>query len=131
MKTRFNYTVLPSLIFVMASWNTNTKDDGPHGGITKKADNYFIEIKTSDKFVNTWLLDNKMNPIGNKNIACDAKFILADSSFLNIKLLPFDKDGFVTDNVPGCRVIKIIYTVSAQTNVSEIFENEVAITKSK
>jgi hypothetical protein len=131
MKTLFNYAFLPGLLLTLGSWHTNPTQDGPHGGIAKKADNYFIEFKTSDKFVNVWLLDSKMKAMSNKDIACGAKFILADSTSLNVKLLPLDKDGFVTENIPGCRAIKISFTVSAQTTVSEIFENQIAVTKGK
>jgi hypothetical protein len=130
MKTLFNYAILPGLLLTLGSWHVNPKD-GPHGGITKRADNYFIEVKTSDKFVNAWLLDTQMKPIDNKDIACGAKFILADSTSLNVKLLPLDKDGFVTDNIPGCRAIKISFTLSSQTTVAEIFENQLPVTKSK
>ncbi|MES2763774.1 MAG: hypothetical protein V4677_16280 [Bacteroidota bacterium] len=131
MKTLFNYAFLPGLMLTLGSWHINVKDDGPHGGITKKADNYFIEMKTVDKFVNVWLLDSKMKTIPNKDIACGAKFIMADSTTLNVKLLPLDKDGFVTENVAGCRAIKISFTLSAQTSVSEIFENQIPVTKGK
>lgn len=68
--------------------------EGPHGGAVKQAGDYHIEVKTVYPYFYAFLLDKSSRPISNKGISCEAKFIFADHTDINVSLGPFEEDGF-------------------------------------
>ncbi len=101
---------------------------GPHGGIVKKADNYFIEITNPDKFFFVYLLDKNSKTISNKGISADVKFFLPDSSIFNVQLKPSADDAFTGSGVPEFYACRVTFNVFGKS-VSAKFENMASVAK--
>lgn len=97
---------------------------GPHDGIVKPAGEYHIEMKNTYDYFFTYLLDKNQNPIPNKGIQCEVKFIHGDTTSTIIPLKPYGDDGFssATHSLQfnSCR---IYFTVKGKL-VSALFENQ-------
>src|SRR4051812_37856045 len=98
------------------------QDKGPHGGIVKKADNYFIEMINPEKFLSAYLLDKSMKTISNKGISGDVKFFLPDSSIFDVQLKPSSDDAFTGEGIPGFYTCKVTFNIFGRS-VSAKFDN--------
>lgn len=67
---------------------------GPHNGIVKPAGEYNIEMKNTYDYFFAYLLDKNQEPIPNKGMQCEVKFIHPDTTSTTIPLKPFEEDGF-------------------------------------
>lgn len=123
MKTFLILVILPFLI--VAPLTTDLiQTPGPHGGKIKKADQYYIEQKSDDHFVYTYLLDSRKRTMSSKNVTCTARFFLSDSTDLVIALKPFGDNGFSGEHISGYKVYKITYVIDVETKVSALFDSE-------
>ena len=122
MKAILNFLVLPCLLITPIAVDL-MQTGGPHGGVLKKSNNYYIEMKTVDNFFYTYLLDGKQKVISSKNLSCNVRFFLADSTDLILQLKPFD-NGFKGENIQGYRYCKITFNVDEKTTESALFENQ-------
>ncbi|MBA3680932.1 MAG: hypothetical protein H0W73_07160 [Bacteroidetes bacterium] len=113
--------LLYCILIAFVSWS-KTQTKGPHGGIIKKIQNYYIEINTPGKFIYTYLLDKKLNTISNKEVTCDVKFSLPDSTSFNLKLKPHTDGGFIGENLNGFYGCIVTFTAFGKT-LSAKYEN--------
>ena len=113
----FLYCVTIALV----SWN-KLSSTGPHGGTLKKAGNYFIEMKTVEKFFYAYLLDKKLKSIDNKNVSGEVKFFMSDSTNFNVSLKRNTDDAFTCENLARSNSCKITFLVFGNS-VSAKFEN--------
>lgn len=125
MKEKLWIYSLPFLMaFVIYMISTYQSKKGPHGGTYKSVKNYNIEVKTVYPFIYSYLLDEKLKPIRNKGIQCEALLLLPDNEGITVKLQPFRQDGFIMKtNTAVYDSFKITYHVFGQS-ISEVFENE-------
>jgi hypothetical protein len=97
MKLKIIFNVILVLIAVaLLGINYLQPNVGPHNGSLQKAGTYYIEMKSMHQEIHAYLLDKRMEPIGNKGISCEVKLLYADSSCLIKPLKPFGNDGFST-----------------------------------
>ena len=90
MKTkRILIGILPVLLLISLKPAT-----GPHDGIVKPAGEYNIEMRNTYDYFFAYLLDKNQNPLPNKGIKCEVKFIHADTTSTVIPLKSFGDDGF-------------------------------------
>ena len=128
--------ILPLLLLTAASFlvslSTYQATTGPHGGKLKRAENYLIELKMFNADLYTYLLDQKLMPVGNKGISCEIKFFTPDSAYVNTVLKPFREDGFILEsNTIVYQSCKVIFKVPGKS-VSANFDNEnVMVEKNK
>lgn len=127
MKTRkILLWLLPALFLVSLKPAT-----GPHNGIVKPAGGYNIEMKNTYDYFFAYLLDKNQEPISNKGIQCEVRFILADTTSTILSLKPFEEDGFsaATQSIKfsSCR---IYFKVKGKL-ISAQFENQNLIVEKK
>lgn len=108
----FVFTFLVSLGAISIA---SSKQESPHGGIIKEADGYFIEVKNAAKNFNVYLLNNKMEPIGTKNITGKAQFFFPDSTDLEMNLKPMNDKAFNCVPPPGYYASKITFNIMGKT----------------
>jgi hypothetical protein len=120
------------MLFVAISLisSKNSQEKGPHGGIVKKADNYFIEMTNPGKFFFAYLLDKNSKTISNKGISGDVKFFLPDSSIFDVQLKPSADDAFTGEGIPGYSSCKITFNIFGRS-ISAKFENTLLIARKK
>lgn len=121
----FLYCILIALV----SWN-KAQAKGPHGGILKKTQNYFIEINTPGKFIYAYLLDKKLKTIDDKELACDLKILSPDNTTFNLKLKPTADGGFMGENLNGFNGSVITFTAFGKT-ISAKYENASVLVEEK
>lgn len=109
------------ILIAFVSWS-KTQAKGPHGGILKKTQGYFIEINTPGKFIYAYLLDKKLKTINDKELVCEVKFSLPDSTSFNLKLKPTTDGGFMGDNLNGFNNCLITFTAFGNS-ISARYEN--------
>ncbi len=109
------------ILIAFVSWS-KTQARGPHGGIIKRTQNYVIEINTPGKFIYAYLLDRKLNTINDKELACDVKFSLSDSTSFNLKLKPTNDGGFMGENLNGFNGCVVTFTAFSKT-ITARYEN--------
>jgi len=126
MKTKF---IVPAL-FILASvffyalkpFQTTTR--GPHGGSLQKAENYHIEMKTFNSNIYTYLLDEKLRSLANKDLSCSIKFFFRDTVTTDATMKPEGKDGFILEsNTIVYQSCKVFFKMPGKS-VSALFENE-------
>jgi len=126
MKTRL---ILPALFLLVtiafyALKPFQTSLVAPHGGTLKQAENFQIEMKNSNSKIYTYLLDEKLQPVNNKEMTCAIKFFLPDSANLYVTMQPTGDDGFVTEsNAYVYQSCKVIFKMPLRS-VSARFENQ-------
>ncbi len=133
MKTKFIFSILLLLITsVFVSFNSHQSAIvGPHDGIVKEAGDYNIEIKKIEPLLYAYLLDKKLNPISNKGISCEARFLFSDSTNFNIHLKPYGDEGFsMESNSLKYNSYRIYFTINGKL-ISAQFENESLIVEKK
>jgi hypothetical protein len=111
------------LVFISFTENKNLQDKGPHGGIVKKAENYFIELKNTEDLIKVYLLDNNMKTKENEGISGDARFYLSDNTDFTVELMPEQQEAFSAKGIPGYLTCKITFNVFGRP-ISARFENE-------
>src|ERR1700739_4231650 len=114
-------TVLGIFSFV-ASGNKQ----GPHGGIVKKADNYFIEMKCAENFLYTYLLNDRLKTVDATDLMCEVKFSFPDSTDIRSQLKPNNDDGFICPAPIGFFSCKITF-VAIGKSVSAEFLNPIQV----
>jgi hypothetical protein len=126
----------PNILFVILFFSTLgmislvlSRPRGPHGGVVKKADNYFIEIKTFEKDFTAYLLTQKLRSVDTKEVAGEVKFYFPDSTDVNIPLKPKD-DGFVCIAPGGFSSCKVSFTSVGKT-VTARFEKQTQLVYKK
>jgi|ERR1035437_2686533 hypothetical protein len=125
MKT---YVTAPALFILAALFFYELKPfqtaDGPHGGIVQRAENYNIELKSFNSNLYTYLLDQKLKPVGNKGISCTIRFFIPDSATMDATLKPYQENGFLLEsNTIVYQSCKVIFKMPGKS-VSARFENE-------
>ena len=130
MKTKIIIIILLAIGAVsFISMNYFQTSIGPHDGTVKPAGDFNIEEKHIYPSLYTFLLDKKLKPINNKGISCEVKFILLDSTDINIPLKPYGNDGFVVETGSlKFKICRVYFNVFGKS-VSAQFENEEAIAK--
>ncbi len=109
------------ILIAFVSWS-KAQPKGPHGGILKKTQNYFIEINNPGKFIYAYLLDKKLKTISDKEMSCDVKFSLPDSTNFSLKLKPSTDGGFMGENLNGFDRCIITFTAFGRT-ITARYEN--------
>lgn len=132
MRTKYIFiSLLIILVAIFITKSLSQSTSAPHGGKVKQAGNYNIEMKHADAELYAFLLDNKLNPINNKDVTCDARLYFPDSSTVDVIMIPFGKDGFkaepASEYFNSC---KITFHLSGN-NVSAEFENETLLVNKK
>ena len=130
-----------TIILALSICNANAQDtisniSGPHGGRIKTIQNYNIEVLGTYHRVITYLFDKDLKPISNKGINGNILFFYADNASLNIKLKPYEINGFFAEisatDYYYCVVNLSIYgkTISSKfDNLSQLAEKENKIKK--
>ena len=100
-----NIKILSSLFFlavssVMIALGLFTDSQGPHGGIVKKVDGRFIEIKNNSTGFYTFLLDKNEKPTNNTGTSCKLKIVFPDNTSTHRTMNLFQEDGFSTEPLP-------------------------------
>lgn len=130
-KTSLSVALILGLAAIIISMNTFPQNQGPHGGRVQKAENFNIESKSSYPFFYAYLLNDQNKPISNKDIACEIKFFLTDSTILDFPLKPFGEDGFrIESTIRDYNSYRINFHAFGR-NISSKFENENAIVRKK
>lgn len=91
-----------TIVFAMTMNHAQAQDtlsniSGPHGGRLKSVQNYKIEMLGSYRRVITYLFDKDLKPISNKGINGNVLFFYADNASLNVKLKPYETNGFYAE----------------------------------
>ncbi len=98
--------------------------EGPHGGVIKKSEGYYIEMKNNpDTSFFAYLLSKKLKTVSNKGISGEVKLFFPDSTALNVELKPIAGDAFTAKVVPGFYSCKITFNVFGKS-VSAPFDKE-------
>jgi|ERR1700741_235277 len=101
-----------------------SRPQGPHGGVIKKAGDYFIEMKNSETVFNAYLLNQKLEPVNIQNVFGEVKFIFPDSTDMLIQLRQEENDVFVCDPPKGFFTCKVTFTIIGKS-VSAKFVNSI------
>lgn len=117
----FFLVVLYCIVIAFVSWN-KSQPRGPHDGVIKKTGNYFIEINTPGKFIYAYLLDKKLKTINDKDLSCEVKFALPDSTSFSLKLKPTTDGGFMGENLNGFNGC-IVTFIAFGKSISAKYEN--------
>jgi hypothetical protein len=88
-----------------------SKQENPHGGSIKEADGYYIEVKSAGKNLNIYLLNNKKEPIGTKNITGKVLFFFRDSTDIDINLKAINENAFTCFAPPGYYACKVTFNI--------------------
>lgn len=98
---------LPGILF---SQDSLSQSLGPNGGIIKKVENYYIEIKNVPEInFYAYLIDKELKIISNKNISCTAEFFYPDRASLKVQLRPVPGDAFMADVASGYNACEIVF----------------------
>jgi hypothetical protein len=84
-----------SLVAYVAS-----KPQGPHGGIVRKADDFFIEIKNEESLFSAWLLTKKLKTVKSTELVAETNFFFPDGTDLLVTMQNEKKDNGFTCQVP-------------------------------
>lgn len=85
--------------------------ESPSRGSIKEADGYYIEVKSAGNNLNVYLLNNKKEPLGTKNITGKVLFFFPDSTEIDINLKSFNENVFTCVAPPGYYACKITFNV--------------------
>lgn len=85
------------IMFNAQAQDTLNNMSGPHGGRLKTVQNYKIEMLGSYRRVITYLFDKDLKPISNKGISGNILFFYTGNASLNIKLKPYEHNGFFAE----------------------------------
>lgn len=133
MKLKIFITVLFAAIALihMTSYTPIQVPDGPHGGTIKKSGNFFIEMKNPYERMYAYLFDRGMKPVSNKSVICNVRFYYNDSTSTDMKLEPFEEEGFVSaSTVPDYATCKIMFNVG-ENIIEAKFDNSAFLVKTK
>src|ERR1035437_5687794 len=118
MKTKL---IVPALfilatVFFYALKPFQTTTGGPHGGSLQKVENYHIEMKAFNTNIYTYLLDEKLKPISNKEMSCTIQFFFNDSVTTDARMKPTGEDGFILEsNAIAYRSCKVAFKMPGKT----------------
>jgi hypothetical protein len=105
--------------------------EGPHGGIVKSAEGYYIEMKNNpDTSFFAYLLDKKQMTISNKGVSGQVKFFFSDNTAMDVQLKPAAENSFTARITPGFYACKITFHVLGK-DVSALFEKQNQIAEQK
>lgn len=97
---------------------------GTHGGVVKKAEGFYIEMKNNpDTSFSVYLLNKKLRTVSNKGISGEVKFFFPDSTTLDVPLKPVAGNAFTARVIPGYYSCKITFHVFGK-EVSAAFDRE-------
>jgi len=99
------------------------QSSGPHGGVVKWAEGYYIEMKSQDKFIYVYLLDNKFKTLENREVSGEVIFFLSNNTTLDVKLKPYMENMFMAEAADGFYSCRITLH-KAGAYLSAIFENQ-------
>lgn len=130
MKTKIMYALFLLALATLVSLGS-TQAEGPHGGIVKKAEGYYIEMKNNpDTSFFAYLLSKKQKTISNQNISGEVQLFFPDSTTLDVKLTPIAGNGFTAKVLTGFYACKITFHVF-EKEVSAQFEKQSQIVQRK
>lgn len=119
---------IPSILF---SQDSLSQAVGPNGGIVKKAENYYIEIKNVPEMsFYAYLLDKELKIISNKGVLCNAEFFFPDNTSLKVPLKPAPGEAFTADVASGYDACEITFYV-LDKHVFARFKNISSIVQKK
>jgi len=120
------------LFFVMAVLvaGVASKKQGPHGGVVKRAENYFIEMKSADRKLYVYLLEKGLKTISNKGLLAEADFFFPDSTVQNVPLKPENYEAFVCETPLNYHACKITFKVAGKLVFAK-FNNPLKIVRHK
>ena len=130
MRSKITYAVFLLTITALLALNS-PPPQGPHGGIVKNAEGYYIEMKNNpDTSFVSYLLNKKLKTVSSKGISGEVKFFSPDSTTLNVQLKPGDKNAFTAKPPLGFYACKITFNVFGKS-LSATFEkqNQTALKK--
>jgi hypothetical protein len=99
---------------------------GPHDGVVKRAESFFIEVRNDDNIFHAWLYDDNFKAIENLRVTGDVKFYQMDSTVFVVPLKPFLKDEFICESIPGYISSKVTFNITG-VSVSATFQNQVQV----
>lgn len=97
---------------------------GPHNGIVKPADGFYIEAGYNSSEIFAYLLDSTMKPIRNDGITCIAIIEFPDKTTGNLDLYPYGEEGFGAPNIQKDYTTCTIIFEKDGRKVSAEFPNE-------
>lgn len=104
------------------------KLQGPHGGMIKKSDGCYIEMRTEEKKLFAYLLDRKMKTFPNKDIIGEVRFLLLDNTTTTVPLVNEGDDGF-TCGIPADFATCKITLKTGSREFSAKFSNALKVVK--
>ncbi|MGZ3864512.1 MAG: hypothetical protein ACXVPN_16470 [Bacteroidia bacterium] len=123
------FVVLIFTALSVVSW-IFLKPQGPHGGVVKRADNYFIEMKSEEKAFSAYIFDKKFKAIEIPDIHGKVKFYFRGSADINVPLNLSTKNEFKCIPPIGYYSCKVMFTIMGKP-VSANFFNPMQIVMQK
>lgn len=123
------FVTLGFLSLTVVSW-IFLKPQGPHGGVVKKAENYFIEMKSDEKNLSAYLFDRKLKAIEADDLRGDVMFYFRDSTNLSAPLSLSANNEFKCVPPAGYYSCKIRFTL-ANKSISANFFNPLQVALKK
>lgn len=133
MKTKIIVVAVLLLVIITAfiSMDKFQVTTGPHGGRLQQAKEFNIEVNTSHSEFYAYLLDKQYKPISNKGVSCEIRFLLPDSTNLDVTLMRYKEDGFrIESSVSGYHSYRVIFHAFGE-NISAKFENKIVLVREK
>jgi hypothetical protein len=112
---------------VLYSQSTEPITPGPHGGTVKATEGYCIEMLSPGGILNAFLLDKCWNPMDNKEMMCEVRYLFHDGKETTLKLVRLGKDGFRTEEAIGQYSSCLLTFELKSREVSVRFNNEEAL----
>lgn len=122
---------MPFILGTVMFFSMDLPPQGPHEGIVKKSEGYYIEMKNDpDTVILAYLLSGKMKTISNKGITGSVKLFFSDTTAFDVKLNPITGDAFRARVTPGFYGCKITFDVLGK-EISARFEKQEQFVKKK
>ena len=125
---RFDSILILVLLVSLGTFSiaSSSKQEDTKRGMIKEADGYYIEMKSTNKSFNAYLLNTQKVPVRTNNITAKAQFFFPDSTDLEIDLKPFNEVAFTCVPPPGYYGCKITFNVMGKS-VSANFPSQTTI----
>ncbi|MGZ3904006.1 MAG: hypothetical protein ACXVC6_09940 [Bacteroidia bacterium] len=104
----------------VASW-IFLKPQGPHGGVVKKADNFYIEMKSDEKNLSAFLFDRKLKAVEAIDLQGDVRFHLQDSTDVSVPLTRLDGNEFKCVPPTGFYSCRVTFRITGKSISANFF----------